>query len=107
MTAALLLSIELARKLNGDCAPVAGGVLANDGSKHADCSTCTAAACGKSRDMGLAEAGFRITRSWQGLSLAWRCPGCGGEVTEQTELFAASRDARTIAADPLCGRCRR
>ena len=47
MTASLLLSIELARRLNGGCAPVAGGVLANDGETHADCSTCTAAACGK------------------------------------------------------------
>lgn len=105
MTAALLLTVELARRLNGNCAQVSGGVLANDGSKHADCSTCHAT-CGNASDMGLAEAGFRISRTLNGLALNWACPSCGRDVTEETSLFAASEDARKIATDPLCGRCR-
>jgi hypothetical protein len=105
MTAALLLTVELARKMNGDCAQVSGGVLARDGNKHADCSTCHAV-CGKSNDMGLADAGFRIARTLEGLALNWACPSCGVEVTEATTLFSASADARKIAADALCGRCR-
>jgi hypothetical protein len=105
MTAALLLTVELARKMNGDCAQVSGGILASDGSKHADCSTCHAL-CGKSNDMGLADAGFRITRALEGLMLNWSCPSCGCEVTEATSLFSASADARNIATDALCCRCR-
>lgn len=105
MTAALLLTVELARKLNGNCAQVGGGVLANDGSKHADCATCYAT-CGKSSDMGMADAGLKIARTLTGLVLNWLCPSCGCEVTEATELFSASADAKAIATDPLCGRCR-
>lgn len=105
MTAALLLTIELSRKLKGACAWIDGGVLANDGSKHADCSTCQAT-CGKSNDMGLADAGFRIARTLTGLVLNWNCPSCGCEVTEETRLFSAGSDAKAIAANPLCGRCR-
>lgn len=105
MTAALLLTINLARRLNGNCAQVTGGVLASDGSKHTDCSTCHSI-CGKADDMGLADAGVRISRTHTGLQLKWSCPSCQCEVTEATELFSAGADARRIAGDNHCHRCR-
>lgn len=105
MTAALLLTIEIARKLRGGCVIVDGGVLALDGARHADCSTCHAE-CGISKDVGLAETGFRIAKSHDGLSLNWECPTCKTSVCERTTIFLASADARAIAADPICVKCR-
>jgi len=135
MTAALQLTIDLSRKLNGACRTVAGfslstssspysgaspkgeainalsggvlskGILSNDGAVHADCSTCFAQ-CGDRNDLGLADKGFALTQDWEGLRLRWKCPGCSVDVHESTELFMASKTAKSIDADPLCGRCR-
>lgn len=107
MTAAALLGQEIARRLRGRCVPApGGGLLAKDGARHADCSTCFAA-CGDLSDMGLADKGFVLEKDHEGLSMRWSCPGCGGAVHELTSTFEAQRDAEKVAGDALCASCRR
>ncbi len=57
-------------------------------------------------EMGLAETGFTLWRDNDRIKLAWACPSCGITVEEETALLSASEDARAIAADALCHRCR-
>jgi hypothetical protein len=73
----------------------------------------TGMACGRcagcesrAGEMGLAEAGYTLWRDNNRITLAWACPSCGITVREETALLSASEDARAIAADALCHRCR-
>lgn len=68
----------------------------------ADCFGCESL----SGDMGLADSGFSLERKRGQLQLSWRCPECGGAVIEETSLLSAAADAKIIAADALCHRCR-
>lgn len=105
MSAALLLTAEIAKQLGGKCKQFGIGVLALDGEFHSDCSTCFAK-CGDANDMGVAELGFVITQDWRGLSLKWQCPSCGVDTYEQTTLFEATKDAIRINENSFCVRCR-
>lgn len=106
MTAALLITYEISRRIRGKCKPYKKGLLAADGFFHADCSTCFAT-CGDMDDMGLAFSGVVITQDWNGLNLKWKCPGCGCDTYQETVLMSAARDAEQIAADSLCCKCRK
>lgn len=107
MTAAALLTRAIARNLRGSCRLMPdGSLLARDGARHSDCSTC-AAPCEIAGDMGLADAGVRLIKEPGWLSLEWQCPGCGTTVSESTAPLHAIKDAASIQADPLCFRCRK
>lgn len=96
---------SIARRLRGRCVQVAGGVLAHNGEKHEDCSTCQTQ-CGAGV-LGIS-AGVGVARSWgfDALELRWTCPGCGCSVTQDTDALSSLSDARQVSTDPLCHKCR-
>lgn len=58
-------------------------------------------------ELGLVGERTRLVGDIEGVNLVWACPGCGGEVTENTTPLKANIDAAGAEADPLCCRCRR
>lgn len=105
MTAALLNTIEIARRMNGRCAMTKRGtILSRGGQEHDDCSTCQARC--EIGDMGMAGDGFSIVGTTDGAELKWRCPGCGVSVVEPTRAIEAHTHADRIKQDPLCHKCR-
>lgn len=105
MTAALLNTIELARRLNGRCVLTKRGtIISRGGHEHADCSTCEARC--DFGDMGIAGDGFSIFGTPEGPELRWRCPGCGVSVVERTTAIQAHAHADRIKQDPLCHKCK-
>lgn len=106
MTAALLNTIEIARRLGGRCVMTKrGSIISRGGNEHADCSTCEGRC--DIGDMGLAGDGFSIIGTNSSAELRWRCPGCGASVREETTAIDAHTHAEQIKRDPLCVRCRR
>lgn len=73
-----------------------------EGGACADCFGCESL----SGEMGVADAGFALERKHGQIQLSWSCPGCGKTITEATSLLSASADAKMIAVDALCHRCR-
>lgn len=110
---AIELQRALIRRLAGRCKPVAGGVLAKTGERYDDCSSCEARCDGASpSDAGMLgmSGGVVVAPVWGGggaIELRWKCPTCGGDVSQATTPLGSFADAAEVTADPLCYRCRR
>ena len=96
----------LVRSLRGRCLKVADGIVAKDGRRHEDCSTCEAR-CG-AVSLGFS-GGVEVSRVYgsDAFELRWPCPGCGVETTQETTALSSLVDAASVQADPLCSRCRK
>ncbi len=82
----------------------ASGASADQGGSCATCGGCDR----QYGDVGLAAEGVVLENSVSsGLQLRWRCPGCGNDVYEDTDLLGAASRAAISKADPLCFICRR
>jgi hypothetical protein len=103
---ALLLQRSLMGKLGGRCVQTSAGVLARDGSQHADCSTCNTPC--ESAALGFS-GGVEVGRVWgsDAIELRWACPGCGCETTQETTALTSFSDAAQVQADPHCYACRK
>lgn len=103
---ALLMQRTMIRRLGGHCIQVNGGVLARNGEKHADCSTCKTQC--ESAALGFSGS-FEVGRVFGGdaIELRWSCPGCGRRLTQETTALNSIQDANTVKADPLCHKCRK
>lgn len=96
--AALSCRIHLisGREFDGGSAPHGKGAAC------ADCDGCES----RSGEMGMVDAGFALVREHGTLKLTWTCPGCGVKVSETTSPLSSLVDAKLVAADALCHRCR-
>lgn len=80
------------------------GRSAEQGGSCAACGGCSR----QYGDVGLADDGFVLENSVaSGLQLRWKCPSCGSDVYEDTDLLGAAARAAASKADPLCYLCRR
>ena len=104
---ALLMQRTLMQRLGGRCIQTSGGVLARNGEKHADCSTCHTPCEGV--ELGFS-GGLDVGQVWgeggDAVELRWTCPGCGSKTTQETTALASVQDAKAVQADPHCYRCR-
>ena len=99
------LQRAMVRSLNGRCVWDRDGVLAKDGERHENCSTCNAR-CGAGA-IGFS-GGVEVARVWgsDAIELRWPCPTCGVEVTQETTALSSFSDAEEAKRDPQCYRCR-
>lgn len=73
------------------------------GSGCASCPGCET----KFGNMGVVDSGYQVERNYGTFSLAWSCPSCGTTVHEKTTPITCISDAKSIAIDPICNRCRK